>query len=85
MDTVTACSIDRTARKTTCATRFKDTRGIPTTYNTSRTQTTTSASQGQAVNCTATFDVNGNAVASSCLGTLSGSKTTITANEKICR
>jgi hypothetical protein len=31
MDTVTACSIDRTAKKTTCTTRFKDTRGIPTT------------------------------------------------------
>ena len=42
-------------------------------YNdTSRTQTTISASQGQAVNRTATFDVNGNTVATSCLGTLSG-------------
>ena len=55
-------------------------------YNdTSRTQKTTCASQSQAVNCTATFDVNGNTVAIACLGTLSGSKTTITATEKICR
>ena len=31
METVTACSVDRMVRKTTCTTRFKDTRGIPTT------------------------------------------------------
>lgn len=51
----------------------------------SRTQTTTSASQSQAVNCTATFDANGNTIATSCLVTLSGSKTTIAATETVCR
>ena len=62
----------------------KNTLGI--TYNdVTRTQTMTSTSQGQGVNCGATFDVNGNTVATQCYGSVSSSKTTITATEKICR
>jgi hypothetical protein len=59
---------------------------LTVTYNgATRTQTTTSASQGQAISCGITFDADGNTVSTSCLGSLSGSKTTITATEKICR
>jgi hypothetical protein len=57
------------------------------TYNDStRTQTTTTAGLlGQSLSCSVTFDANGNAIATSCLGAASGSKTTITATDKICR
>ena len=50
---------------------------IALTYNdAARTQTMTGVSQGPSVNCSATFDVNGHSVSTSCYGSVSSSKRT---------